>query len=111
MSLTNDCLRMFAAGAVTCCAVYPGFAAAGEAHIGIDNFIFNPATLTVPVGTRVEWVNDDDVPHTVVEATGRFKSPALDTQDKFSFTFSQAGTFNYFCTLHPHMTGKIVITP
>jgi plastocyanin len=111
MSLTNDCLRTFAAGAVICCAVYRGFAADGEAHVGIDNFIFNPATLTVPVGTRVEWANEDDIPHTVVEATGTFKSPALDTQDKFSFTFSQAGTFNYFCSLHPQMTGKVVVTP
>jgi plastocyanin len=111
MSLKNDCLRAFAAAAGVCCAVCGGLAAAGAAHIGIDNFTFSPATLTVPIGTRVEWANDDDIPHTVVETTGKFNSPALDSQDTFSFTFTQAGTFNYFCSLHPHMTGKIVVAP
>jgi plastocyanin len=111
MSLTHDCLRAFAAGAAVCCAVYGAFAAAGEAHVGIDNFTFNPGTITVSAGTKVEWVNDDDIPHSIVEATGKFHSAALDTEDKFSFTFTQAGTYDYFCGLHPHMVGKVVVTP
>ena len=111
MSLTYDCLRAFAAGAAVCCAVYGAFAAPGESHVGIDNFTFNPGTITVRAGTKVEWENNDDIPHTVVETTGKFRSVALDTEDKFSFTFAQAGTFDYFCSLHPHMVGKVVVTP
>jgi plastocyanin len=111
MSLTYDGLRAVAAGAAVCCAVYGAFAASGEARIGIDNFTFNPGTITVPVGTKVEWENNDDIPHSIVESTGKFHSAALDTEDKFSFTFSQAGTFEYFCGLHPRMVGKVVVTP
>ena len=111
MSLTHDCLRAFAAGAAVCCIIYGAAAASGEVHVGIDNFTFNPTTITVPVGTKVEWENNDDIPHSIVEATGRFHSAALDTEDKFGFTFNQAGTFDYFCGLHPHMIGKIVVTP
>jgi plastocyanin len=111
MSLIHDCLRAFAAGAAVCCAVYGGFAAAGTARVGIDNFTFSPAVLSVAVGTRVEWANDDDIPHTVAETTGKFNSPPLDSRDKFGFTFTAPGTFDYFCTLHPHMTGKIVVRP
>jgi len=121
MSLTHDCIRAFAAGAALSCAVCGAFAAAGQfrvagaeaapVHVGIDNFTFSPATVTVRTGTRVEWENKDDIPHTVVETTGRFHSEALDTEDKFTFAFSRAGTFEYFCSLHPHMTGKIVVTP
>jgi plastocyanin len=113
MSLTYDCLRAFAAGAAVCCAVYGALAAPppGETHVGIDNFTFNPGTVTVPVGTKIEWENKDDIPHTVVETTGKFHSAALDTEDKFGFTFAQAGTFEYFCGLHPRMVGKVVVTP
>jgi plastocyanin len=112
MSLTYDCLRAFAAGAAVCCAVYGAVAAPpGDVHIGIDGFLFNPATITVRAGTKVEWQNKDDTPHTVVETSGKFRSAALDTEDKFSFTFAQAGTFDYFCSLHPYMVGKVVVTP
>ncbi len=111
MSLTYDCLRASAAGAAVCCAVYGAFAAGGPTRVGIDNFTFNPGTITVPVGATVEWVNDDDIPHTVVETEGAFSSAALDTEDKFSFTFTKAGTFAYYCSLHPHMVGKVVVTP
>jgi len=111
MSLIFDCLRAFAAGAVACCAVYGAFAAPPDAHVGIDNFTFKPGTITVPAGTKVEWENNDDIPHSIVETTGKFHSMALDTEDKFSFTFTQAGTFDYFCGLHPHMVGKVVVTP
>jgi plastocyanin len=111
MFLTYDCLRAFAAGAAVCCAVYVAFAASAETQVGIDNFTFNPGTITVRVGTKVEWENNDDIPHTIAETTGKFHSAALDTEDKFSFTFTQTGTFDYFCSLHPYMVGKVVVTP
>ena len=111
MSLTHDSLRAFAAGAAVCCAVYAAIALPGEAHVGIDNFTFNPDTITVPVGTKIVWENNDDIPHSIVETMGKFHSAALDTEDKFSFTFDKAGTFAYFCGLHPHMTGKVVVAP
>jgi plastocyanin len=65
----------------------------------------------VKVGSKVEWENDDDIAHNVAETSGKFISPALDTEDKFSFTFTEPGTYEYFCSLHPRMTGKIVVTP
>jgi plastocyanin len=77
--------------------------------VQIDNFSFTPQTLTVSVGTKVTWVNKDDVPHTVTSTDKTFKSKALDTGDKFDYTFSTAGTNNYFCSLHPHMTGKVIV--
>ena len=77
--------------------------------IEISNFSFAPAALTVPVGTTVTWVNDDDEPHTVVESNTLFKSHALDTGDKFSFTFTALGKFQYFCTIHAHMVGTVVV--
>ena len=77
----------------------------------VDNFSFAPSVLNVAVGTTVVWINHDDIPHTVVsDASPRvFKSPPLDTDDKFSFTFAQAGTFKYFCSIHSHMTGTVVV--
>jgi len=77
-------------------------------EVKIDNFSFGPGTLTVPVGTTVTWTNRDDIPHTVVSTEGAFKSKVLDTDEKFSFTFSKAGTYPYFCSIHPKMTGKII---
>jgi len=77
-------------------------------EVKIDNFSFGPGTLTIPVGTTVTWTNRDDIPHTVVSTDGVFKSKVLDTDEKFSFTFSKAGTFPYFCSIHPKMTGKII---
>jgi plastocyanin len=81
------------------------------AEVKIDNFSFGPATLTVAVGTSVTWTNRDDIPHTVVSTDDpkAFKSKVLDTDEKFSFTFSKAGTYPYFCSLHPKMTGKVVV--
>jgi len=79
------------------------------ATVDIDNFKFGVASLEVTVGTTVTWTNRDDVPHTVTSTTKVFKSPALDTGEKFSYTFTQAGSFEYFCSLHPHMTGKVVV--
>jgi plastocyanin len=78
-------------------------------EVKIDNFSFGPATLTVPVGTSVTWTNRDDIPHTVVSTDGVFKSKVLDTDEKFSFTFSKAGTYPYFCSIHPKMTGKVIV--
>jgi plastocyanin len=80
-----------------------------SAEVKIDNFSFGPAQLTVPVGTTVTWTNRDDIPHTVVSDDKRFKSKALDTDEKFSYTFAKPGTYPYFCSLHPKMTGKIVV--
>src|SRR5260370_34658941 len=78
-------------------------------EVKIDNFSFGPETLTIPVGTTVTWTNRDDIPHTVVSTDGVFKSKVLDTDEKFSFTFSKAGTYAYFCSIHPKMTGKVVV--
>jgi plastocyanin len=78
-------------------------------EVKIDNFSFGPATLTVPVGTSVTWTNRDDIPHTVVSTEGAFKSKVLDTDEKFTFTFSKAGTYPYFCSIHPKMTGKVIV--
>jgi plastocyanin len=81
---------------------------AATAEVKIDNFSFGPGTLTVPVGTAVTWTNRDDIPHTVVSTDGAFKSKVLDTDEKFSFTFSKAGSYPYFCSIHPKMTGKVI---
>src|SRR6184192_2056533 len=72
---------------------------------------FAPPSLTVKTGTTVTWSNEDDIPHTVASSTRVFKSKALDTDDSFSFTFTEPGRYEYFCSLHPHMTGKIVVEP
>ena len=77
--------------------------------VTIDNFTFTPPELTVAVGTTVKWVNHDDIPHLVVNKDKAFRSTALDTDDSFSYTFASAGTFDYFCGLHPHMVGKIIV--
>ncbi len=79
------------------------------AAVDVDNFKFSVATLDVATGTTVTWTNHDDVPHTVVSTTKLFKSAPLDTGESFSYTFKEAGTFEYFCSLHPHMTGKVVV--
>ena len=79
--------------------------------IAIDNFTFSPAELKVAVGTTVTWINRDDIPHSIVDKEKKFRSKALDTDGSYSFTFTSAGSFDYFCGLHPHMTGKIVVTP
>jgi plastocyanin len=82
---------------------------AANAEVKIDNFVFGPETLTVPVGATVTWTNKDDIPHTVVSTDGVFKSKVRDTDEKFSYTFTKAGTYPYYCSVHPKMTGKIVV--
>ena len=89
----------------------PGTArAAATATVTIDNFSFNPAGLTVAIGTTVTWINHDDIPHTVFVAdrTQALRSPVLDTDEAFEFTFATPGTYRYFCSLHPHMQGTVV---
>jgi plastocyanin len=79
------------------------------AEIKIDNFSFGPVLLTVAPGTKVTWTNRDDIPHTIVADDKTFKSKALDTDEAFSYTFDKPGTYPYFCSLHPHMTGQVVV--
>jgi plastocyanin len=86
-----------------------GEAAASALEVQVDNFTFGPATLTVPINSVVTWVNKDDLPHVIASTDGVFKSKALDTDDKYSYTFSKAGTYPYFCSIHPKMVGKIVV--
>jgi plastocyanin len=82
---------------------------AATAEVKIDNFSFGPQTLTVSPGTTVTWTNRDDIPHTIVSTDGIFKSKVRDTDEKFSFTFAQPGTYPYFCSIHPKMTGTVVV--
>jgi amicyanin len=77
--------------------------------VGIDNFTFNPQKLMVKAGTTVTWTNKDDIPHAIAAVSKQFKSKALDTGDAYSFTFTTPGAYEYFCSLHPHMTGTIVV--
>jgi plastocyanin len=78
-------------------------------NVSIDNFSFSPMDLTIRAGQQVTWTNRDDVPHTIVSVDHQFKSKALDTDESFSFTFKDSGTYEYFCSVHPRMTGKIVV--
>src|SRR5215475_5891689 len=82
----------------------------GPVQVKIDNFTFAPTPLTVAAGTTVQWVNRDDIPHTVVsDDKTTFKSKALDTDENYSYTFTKPGTYTYFCSIHPKMTGKVVV--
>jgi plastocyanin len=83
--------------------------AAGDTTVKIDNYIFGPGQLTVKAGTTVTWVNDDDIPHTVVASDRSFRSKALDTEDKYSFTFTTPGSYEYFCSLHPYMKAMVTV--
>jgi len=105
-------LRTLAIGAINllvAVATAVGPVRAADTEVKIDNFTFNPQQITVKAGDTVIWVNHDDIPHAVVSQTQAFRSKALDTDDKFSFTFATLGTYPYFCALHPHMTGTIVV--
>jgi plastocyanin len=91
-------------------ATSPGDKPASGTTVKIDNFSFGPADITIPAGTTVTWTNNDDVPHVVTSDDNKmFKSKALDTDDRFSFTFTKPGTYNYYCAIHPKMTAKIVV--
>ena len=106
-------IRVATALAVAVFAVATALPAASahvaETEVKIDNFAFAPHRVVVKAGTTVIGINDDDFPHTVASSAKLFKSNALDTKDKFSFTFTTAGAYEYFCSLHPHMTGTIVV--
>jgi amicyanin len=104
-------VRATLAAVIILAGLASGQALAADPQVKIANFTFDPPTLTVKAGTSVTWINADDIPHVVSEKDGKFRSPALDTDDTFSQTFSTAGTVEYFCAIHPHMTGKIVVTP
>jgi len=85
--------------------------AAATVQVNIFNYKFDPETVTIPEGTTVTWTNKDEVPHTVASSDKSFKGSAgLDTGDSYSYTFTKAGTYKYYCTLHPFMTGTIVVT-
>jgi plastocyanin len=81
-------------------------------QITIDEYMFVPSELTVSAGTKVTWINHDQVPHTIVDSAipKLFRSSALDTNDSYSFTFIKPGNYRYFCTLHPQMIGTITVT-
>jgi plastocyanin len=81
------------------------------AQVMIDNFVYSPVPLSVKVGTTVTWINHDDIPHTVDSTQGKFKSAALDTDDKFEFKFTEAGEYPFYCRIHPKMTGKVIVQP
>ena len=87
----------------------PSAADTAQYTIAIKDFQFTPRDLKIPVGTRVTWVNQDEEPHKVAEVNSAFTSQPLDTDGKFTYEFDKPGTFEYFCTLHPRMTGKIVV--
>lgn len=104
------------AGAALLAAILLGGAAlagptepAADPVVRIDNFTFSPAVVTIAPGTTVTWINGDDIPHTVVSSSGQFRSKTLDTEDRFAFTFQAQGEYPYFCSLHPHMTGTVVV--
>jgi amicyanin len=99
------CAALLLAG--LCAFALPGLASAEE--VKIDNFTFDPPQLTVKSGATVTWTNHDDIPHTVVAKEHQFRSTALDSDDKYTFTFTTPGVYEYFCSLHPHMVGKIVV--
>jgi plastocyanin len=106
--------KRFVVGALIIAALFAvaiGSALADEAKVGIDNFAFVPDTITVRPGTTVTFENRDDIPHLIVDTAGKFRSKALDTNDTFSVTFDVAGEFSYFCALHPHMKGKVIVAP
>jgi plastocyanin len=100
-----------AAAAITLFFAQMVFAEADDSNIGIDNFAFTPSVLTVKAGATVTFENHDDIPHLVVAVDGKYRSKALDTNDKFSIAFDKPGEYAYFCGLHPTMKGRIVVAP
>ncbi|MBW8903222.1 MAG: cupredoxin family copper-binding protein [Bradyrhizobium sp.] len=102
-------LMAFVTGAALACVIAPSVAQNTVVPVTIDNFVFEPARVTVKAGTTVTWTNRDDIPHTVAAKERQFKSKVMDTDESYSFTFSTPGEYTYFCSLHPHMTGTIVV--
>ena len=111
---TSTCTSIIAAGfgVVVAMAIplpVPSRADNASHAVAIDNFTFNPQRLTVTAGSTVTWTNKDDIPHAIASSSAQLRSQALDTDDNYSFTFTTPGTYQYFCSLHPHMTGTIVV--
>ena len=102
-------LMAFVTGAALACVIAPSVAQNNVVPVTIDNFVFKPGRVTVKAGTTVTWTNRDDIPHTVAAKERQFKSKVMDTDESYSFTFSTPGEYTYFCSLHPHMTGTIVV--
>jgi amicyanin len=98
-----------AVGSVLAASVLVAAAQSPASAVAVDNFTFNPQSLTVKAGTTVTWTNKDDIPHAIAAVNKLFKSKTLDTDNSYSFTFTTPGTYAYFCSLHPHMTGTIVV--
>ena len=92
-------------------AVPPESSSGSAPEVKIDNFAFTPGVITVKVGTQVTWINHDDIPHTVDSTQGKFKSAAMDTDDKFQFRFDEPGEYPFYCRMHPKMTGKVIVQP
>jgi len=113
MSTIKSEIRFVTVLVVAVLAAVAAFAAqsalAADLEVDIDQFTFYPQRITVKAGTTVTWVNGDDIPHTIAATNKLFKSKTLDTKDRFSFTFTTPGTYEYFCSLHPHMTGAVVV--
>jgi len=107
MAVLLACAALVATGMIRSTAAVDDQSA--PTGVVIDNFSFTPKEITVAKGTTVTWMNHDDVPHTVVSKDQKFKSKALDTDDHFSFTFTDAGTYVYFCSVHPIMIGKVTV--
>jgi plastocyanin len=80
-----------------------------KTSVKIDNFTFNPATVTVKAGSTVHWTNSDDIPHNVASTDKLFKSKVMDTNEEFEYKFDKPGTYEYFCSLHPRMTAKVIV--
>jgi amicyanin len=102
--------RALAAASALAAPLLLGAAAPSATVVKIDNFTFAPPTITVRAGSTVTWVNDDDIPHAIAADDHSFKSKVMDTQERFSTTFAKPGTYSYFCSIHPRMTGKVVVT-
>jgi plastocyanin len=109
MSLSGILARGAMALSVAVAVTFAGPVYAANIEVKIDNFVFNPQTITVKAGDTVLWTNVEKAPHTVTSKTGVFRSKTLSAGDKFSFTFATPGTFAYFCALHPHMTASVVV--
>ena len=108
--IANPARLAFVGAMFAMTTIFPAVSAeAAELEVKIDNFTFAPQRLVVKAGTTITWINEDDIPHTVASSTKLFKSKALDTNDKFSFTFITPGSYEYLCSLHPHMTGAVVV--
>jgi len=87
----------------------PGASDDGSYAINIKDFMFTPRKLMVPVGSKVTWINKDEEPHKVAQVNGAFTSQPLDTDERFTYEFGTPGKYEYFCTVHPHMTGEIIV--